>query len=216
MSLRLPALGEHLRPSPTWGLGLNLELPRAGTFGVAGIAEMPPKSSGPTPIFGFDLIRSTAPQSDVLRPIVAEALSSASTSRLTPPSGAGIALLELAKDGVGIKAKLDIIATVVDAVLSGKELASDIAKAEAAGQSRQEAVACETIKALTKGILGSTFEGAISAGIPVYLAAARLDPRIFATLPVVLPLLPYAYKGAEGTATFIGSIAGKACHISIR
>lgn len=214
MGLRLPELGEHLRPAPRWGLGVNHELPRPGTFGVPGVAEMPRKPLGPTPVFGFDLTRSGAATSDVASPIL-DILSSVSSPGFSPPPGAGFALLELVEGGVGVKAKLDTIATVVDAVLNGKELAGEIAKAEAAGQSPKEAIACETIKALTRGILGSTFEGAISAGVPIYLAAAKLDRRIYASLPVVLPLLPFAYKGAEGTASLMGVVAGKVCRTVI-
>lgn len=216
MSLRMPVLGEHMREPQAISLGVNLKLPGVNVekYGIPGVINDHRQTLRPTPVFGFDF-SSTSNSANLTTSSLLSVLSSAETSTsLSIPSSAAIECLDLLEGSASYKSKLNTISTVVDAALSGKALADDIRIAIESGQSKKEAIACQTIKAITKGILGDSFTGAITAGIPIYLAAARIDPRIQLTLPFVLPLIPLAYKGADTSALLLGRVAESACRAS--
>lgn len=105
-----------------------------------------------------------------------------------------------------------LIGTVASAAIAGHKLAENITRAENAGQTPAEAIGCQTARTVTQELTGKLSKGAIVAGIPTYLTAAVASPGLAATLPVVLPLIPIAYQGAEQLAEAVGNLTEEACH----
>lgn len=105
-----------------------------------------------------------------------------------------------------------IIGTVASAAIAGHRLAANITRAENEGQTPAEAIGCQTARTITQELTGKLSKGAIVAGIPTYLSAAVASPPLAATLPVVLPLIPIAYQGAEQLAQAVGNLTEEACH----
>lgn len=111
-----------------------------------------------------------------------------------------------------VNALLKMGGVVVSAAQAGKRLATNIDKALDAGQPRAEAYICESARTLTEEVTGKLLKGAIVGGIPPYLAASIGSPPLAATIPVILPLIPQAYSGAQIAGQISGNAANTACH----
>jgi hypothetical protein len=105
-----------------------------------------------------------------------------------------------------------VAGTVISAAMAGKKLADNIQQALNAGQPANEAYVCQTVRTVTEELAGKTFKGAIISGIPPYLAAAAANPPLAATIPVIVPLIPQAYQGAQAAANVTGRVVEAACH----
>lgn len=104
------------------------------------------------------------------------------------------------------------IGMLFSAATAGKKLKNRIQDSLDQGISPAEAYTCQTAKTITEELSGKLIKGAIVGGIPTYLAAAVASPPIAATLPIVLPLIPIAYQGADATSKVTGNTTEQACH----
>lgn len=169
-------------------------------FSLTGVAQL-----GPTPVFGFNF----APPQPLASSVSSVALPLSDYN----PSGFGVVpatATAFLKDQLppGVKT----VAVVAKAAMTGHNLANNIQRAEDAGQSIAEAAVCQTVNTLAEEVSGKVMKGFIVGGIPPYLAAATTNPALAATVPVVLPLIPDAYRGAQVVAHGVGTVAENGCH----
>jgi hypothetical protein len=104
------------------------------------------------------------------------------------------------------------IGLISSAAIAGKKLSENIDKSLDSGQPVEEAYACQTVRTLSEELSGKSMKGLITGGIVPYLTAATTNPLLAATVPVVLPLIPTAYQGAQVAASVVGNVAEQACH----
>lgn len=116
------------------------------------------------------------------------------------------------KDELPLPPATKVLGVAVNAGIAGKKLADNIQKALDEGQSPAEAYTCQTVKTVTEEVSAKAIKGAIVRGIPPYLSAATTSPALAITVPVVLPLIPEAYQGAQTFATGLGNSAETLCH----
>ncbi len=101
---------------------------------------------------------------------------------------------------------------VYSSAKTGKTISDTITANQEAGQSDTEAYVCGVLKVMSKEVPEKVVKGLIVGGVPAYLVASVGSPPLAATLPVVLPLIPMAYKGAEVMAQKLSSYADDVCH----
>ncbi len=116
------------------------------------------------------------------------------------------------KSFIQLPPSVEILDIVTDAGAIGKKLNENIDKAKQNGKSDAEAYVCETTKILTTELSGQAMKGAITGGIPPYVASVVTNPELLPTVPTVTKLLPKAYQGADTTAKVIGNSVGIACY----
>lgn len=105
-----------------------------------------------------------------------------------------------------------IAGTVVSAGITASKLVENIDKALDEGESTEEAYTCQIVKTVVEEVSGKIMKGSIVNGIPPYLAAAVASPPVALTVPIVVPLIPQAYQGAQTAATVLGGTAENICH----
>jgi hypothetical protein len=105
-----------------------------------------------------------------------------------------------------------VIGVAVSAGIAANKLAHNIQTALDGGQSPAEAYICQTSKTITEELSGKVLKGAIVGGIPPYFAAAASSPPLAATIPVIVPLIPQAYQGAQTTSKIVGEATEAICH----
>lgn len=181
-------------------------LPSTPAFGFSFAAAPPPVA---TPIFHFNLASSLPPSLPPAPLIVAHLPLS------SDPKPPGIGLVTgtakaFLKDELPPVTKT--VGVIASAAIAAKKINDGANKALDQGQPTGEAYTCQTAKVLAEELSGKWMKGAIVGGIPPYLAAATTSLPIAATVPVVLPLIPQAYQGAQATAQRVGEAAEATCH----
>lgn len=101
---------------------------------------------------------------------------------------------------------------LISAATAGKKLSERIQDSSDNGMPAAEAYTCETARTLAEELTGKLIKGSIVGGIPPYLAAAATNPALALSVPLVLPAIPDAYKGAQIAAEIVGNTANHACH----
>jgi hypothetical protein len=124
----------------------------------------------------------------------------------------GTAAAFFKSEEVAIPVALKNLGLVASAAHAGKNLSNNIQVALEQGQPPTEAYACQTAKILAEELTGKALKGLVVGGIPPYLTAAAASPPLALSVPVVLPMIPSAYQGAQTAAIIAGNAAEIACH----
>lgn len=197
---------------PSLGANLTFATPQFNVpqFSAGGIPALPPTPSftmppppqfASTPVFGFNY--SAPPVASIPNVLLPDHQS----------SGVGV---------VGATAKVFLkdelppqmktVGVVASAAMAGHKLANNIQLAEDAGVPKTQAIVCQTVGTLSEELTGKVLKGAVVGGLPPYFAAAATNPALALTVPVVVPLVPSAYQGAQMVAHAVGNAATSGCN----
>lgn len=126
--------------------------------------------------------------------------------------GTAVAFIKAEDPSFKIPASIKVAGTAFSAYSAAKKLTENAERAIDQGQTPAEAYTCQSVAVLTEEVTSKALKGLVVNGIPAYMTAAVASPPLALTIPVVLPLIPPAYQGAQAIGAVAGYAAEVGCH----
>lgn len=113
-----------------------------------------------------------------------------------------------------LPSEVKTIGTVYSAAKTADKLVKKIDLALEKGESKQEAVVCQTASTISQEIASKSLQGVVLGGLGSYVAEATVFPPLMLAAPFVANNLIPAYQGATLVGAAAGQVAETLCHAS--